>query len=202
MGRKTGTGALVFVSAMLMCLAALPGCALAQGPDNFTVKLTFDHADSLVYVPVWGEGVKTLPFTSTWHDAGNWFIASYLNNVLHGIVFMGKSPVSIGLASTQAGHHITLTEGFNGSRSAVVFSKGGWERIGDRMGLLEAGTFMEQISPTFGFGLGIHHPIKLILEYPGLDFVGDLSMQLGRHDVLFDYNQTVSGKPQIVVSAQ
>lgn len=191
----------IALAALLACLLVAASPVPAQALQNLTVKLSFNHSDNLVYVPVWGERTKTLPYTYQWGNPLDWYLASYLNGAVYGIVFMEDAPTLLDLRSTQTSHSIAMTQGFNGSRAALVFSRGDWKTIDERMDLIRSGRFMEEVSPTFGFGFGVHHPIKMVLEYTALDLVGDLILRLGNYDLVFEYNQTVSGIPQIVVSS-
>ena len=92
-----------------------------------------------------------------------------------------------------------LSQSIEGSRAFFVFTKGDWTTIENRMALILGGTFFQHISPSFAFGLGILHPLKLLLHYDTIDLEGWLSLERGYHKIIIENNGTVSGKPQIII---
>jgi parallel beta-helix repeat protein len=157
-------------------------------PTNFTVKLTLDGTSNTVHVPGAGEwGVSQA--SGTWSSPSRWYVSSSLENV-RGLVLLHGEPVSMAVSRTSANHSLTLNYGFRGSGSAVVFTRDDWRMIENRMPLIEAGSFLSHISPSFGYGLGVHHPIKILLEYSGVDVQSDLALGRGMHELVFESNRT------------
>ncbi|MFQ5648025.1 MAG: hypothetical protein ACE5FW_02205, partial [Candidatus Aenigmatarchaeota archaeon] len=98
--------------------------------------------------------------------------------------------VSMELSHTSQGHTLTLVQRLTNSRAFLVLSEGDQTAIHTRMPLIEAYGFLGSISPTFGYGLGAIHPIKLLLDYADLDVQGSLKLQPGEHELVLESNRT------------
>lgn len=92
-----------------------------------------------------------------------------------------------------------LSQGIEGARAFLIFSKGDQQTIANRMPLITAGKFLRYISPSFAFGLGVTHPLKLLAHYDNIDIEGFLLLERGYHRIIIENNGTVSGRPQIII---
>jgi hypothetical protein len=71
--------------------------------------------------------------------------------------------------------------------------------IGSRIGLIEAGSFLSQISPSFAFPLGGLYPIRLLLKYPNIDLEGNLILGKGQHRIVIENKGVSGGKPVVEI---
>ncbi|GAI97248.1 unnamed protein product, partial [marine sediment metagenome] len=74
----------------------------------------------------------------------------------------------------------------------LAFTKGDWEAIDNRITSITSGSFMQEIAPSFAYGLGLKHPIKMVLNLTGIDIQTELILNPGAHDLVIDYNETTS----------
>ncbi|MFQ5647789.1 MAG: hypothetical protein ACE5FW_00995, partial [Candidatus Aenigmatarchaeota archaeon] len=161
------------------------------------IRLTLPDNTHTVYVPGMGELSPTSD--GGWDSAPHWFIASHKDNNLYALVHNYQTPVSLGLTHTGQNHTIILVQNLTNSHAFVVFSEGDQAAIENRMPLIEGHEFLKKISPSFAYGLGLLHPIKVLLE-SAIDLQNDLILHEGLHEVLFEYNQSPAGDPAVAFS--
>jgi hypothetical protein len=156
-----------------------------------------------VYIPGVGEyNISILP-NNTYANPSHYYLASYLNNLLIGLVYSMQNPLSVSTNSSGTNYTLGLNQSLDNSMAFLVFTKNdgsGWKIIDKRMDLIETGKFLTQISPSFSFGLGYLHPIMIILKYADIEIVGDKSIfRKGTRDVVLENNGTVNNKPSVYI---
>jgi len=167
-------------------------------PKNFTVGLKINSTNNMVYVP--GAGAKPVTqFGTRWSSPPHWYMASYLNGVLYGLVHASGKPEYIELTQGSSSHTMSLNNG-NSGKTFLVFTKGDWKNIEEKIGLIEAGEFLSKISPSFAYGLGLYHPVKTIVEPEGMDILNELILNPGTHEISIEYPHSVGGKPAIYIN--
>jgi hypothetical protein len=166
---------------LLVCVLAVlvistPGI-LAQHTIEY--KLNINNTAHNVYVPGLGEILPSGlgPLTS-YSTPPHFYIASYLSNQLSGLVasegrnlYYGKGP---------GNHTIGIQQDLQNSRMLLTFTQGDWQNIERVILLIEAGKFLMELSPAFGFpSAGALYPVTIMLRYPGIDLTGDLTTGKG-----------------------
>ncbi|MBI4020604.1 MAG: hypothetical protein HY369_00005, partial [Candidatus Aenigmarchaeota archaeon] len=101
--------------------------------------------------------------------------------------------------SANATHHfLTLNQNLSNSQVFLVFTKGDQATVANRIPLIEAGTFLREISPSFAYPLGGPSPIMLLLRYPDIDLRGNLAFRQGTHEITLTSNSTGGSKIVLV----
>jgi hypothetical protein len=184
---------LPFILALFLFIASVQGHVLQ-------VDLTLNTMNNTIYVPSIGELNSSSVVPAIYVNLLHFFVASYHGNALIGLVPFGSKPISVGLNKNEYSHTIRVEQELENSNVFLVFSSGDWRNINKRMDLVESGKFLSEISPSFSFGLGVYHPIKIILEYANINIAKGLVLQRGAHNIAIESNGTVSGVPSVVFS--
>jgi len=121
------------------------------------------------------------------------YVASYLSGMLAGLA--GAEGTCH--AQTGPGHNTLIFEQDLGEPVLMAFTQGEWQDMEKRMADIESGKFMEYVSPSFGFGLGSYHPLKVVLGYTGIDLDGVVSMSRGFYKLVIE-NKGESGGRTLV----
>jgi len=62
--------------------------------------------------------------------------------------------------------------------------------IDNRLSIIKNGNFFTQIAPSFAYGLGLYHPLKMVLNCSMVDIQNSLVINPGKHDILLEWNET------------
>jgi parallel beta-helix repeat protein len=175
----------------------------AQLIHSIQIRLILSNTYAKVYIPGIGEyNISTLP-NNTYVKPSHYYLDSYLNNMLIGLVYSMQNPLSISTNSSGSNYTLGLNQSLDNSMSFIVFTKndgGNWRIIDKRIDLIETGKFLAHISPSFSFGLGYLYPIKILLDYENIDIIGkEKILQKGHRNLIIGKNGTVEGKPAIYV---
>ncbi|MBL7206378.1 MAG: hypothetical protein ISS36_02135 [Candidatus Aenigmarchaeota archaeon] len=149
---------------------------------EFQVKLTLDNLDNKVYIPGTGEVSSSDIVDAVNTNPIHFYLASYLNNVLAGLVTYNKNSTAIAVSKSGSTHSIQVNQNLANSNAILVFTKGNWKTIDNRITLIERLKFLSRISPSFSYGLGLKYPIKLLLS-PGIDIANNMTAQRGLHKI-------------------
>ncbi len=170
-------------------------------PPALFITLNINNTGNTVYIPV--QGIGEIPssqlgpganYTNHTHN----YLASYNSTSLTALA--AQTATRLFVSNTTTYHTIKISQFARNSRIFLVFTKGNWQTIDNRMMLIESGQFLAKISPSFAFGLGIYYPIKMLLNYSDIDIEGNLILRKGTHKLTLDYNDTTNGKPAIIFS--
>ena len=178
-------GALLFST--LLAFTLLSGTSVFSSPDNtaLTIKLTLPDNSQSIYIP--GTGYLDPDSRGNWTNPPHYFISSQGNGIVYSLIHGYQYPLSLGLESTPQNHTLVLNQTITNSNAFLVFSQGNWETVQNRMLQIETGSFLKAISPTFGYGLGTEHPIKILLKVPEADLDSSLIIRRGNHELKLSY---------------
>ena len=160
----------------VLLVVFLPNIVAAQ--SNLVLELRINNTDHTVY-------------ESPEHS----FIASYLAGLLVGLVGGSGST----LTGSGTGYHMIGFEQALGEPVFLAFSQGDWQAIDERMGDIERGEFLDYVSPSFAFGLGTWHPLKVALSYTGIDIEGGLAVSKGIYKLVIENKGQSGGRPLVNV---
>jgi hypothetical protein len=182
-----------FLPAMLLVL--MVPAAAAQ--TTLSLKLMVNNTDNDVYVPGTGEIQSSeLGAETFYYNTPHYYIASYLSGLL--VALAGGSGNSL---STEGGpdYHVIGFSQELGEPVFLGFTQGGWEDIEGRTTDLESGDFLDYVSPSFAFGLGDYHPLKVALTYTGIDIRGALSASKGIYKLVIENKGQQGGRPVVEI---
>jgi hypothetical protein len=179
---KYREGQILYMQRMLLialvaaALLSMQGMASAQ--SSLVLELRINDTGHSIY-------------NSTEHS----FIASYLAGLLVGLAGGSGSQYSQG----GTGYHIIGFGQALGEPVCLAFIQGDWQAIDRRMGDIESGRFMDYVSPSFAFGLGSYHPLKVALRYTGIDIEGSLAISKGIYKLVIENRGQSGGRPLVNV---
>jgi parallel beta-helix repeat protein len=135
------------------------------------IKLVLNSTSDSVYVPYSG-GIE-IPFSSlatqSYPAPAHYYLASYRNGALKSLVSSDGSPLSIFTEKGSGEYGMGIDQRFSNSVLMLVFTRGDWRTVENRIALVENGEFTGFPEPTFGFGLGNRFPLKVALQYGYVD---------------------------------
>ncbi|RLI96209.1 MAG: hypothetical protein DRO99_04900 [Candidatus Aenigmatarchaeota archaeon] len=166
------------------------------------VILNMDNVDNDVFVP----GTGTIPSSAitnrTYESPVNWYIASFLNNVLNALVLQSGNPSQIQLNGSDGAHYMTMSSDVENSNIFLVFTEGDKGTVDSRIDMIESGDFLSEIVPSFAYGLGTEYVIKILLGYSKLDIISDLILQKGYHKLSIEKTGKTGSKNTIQVTVE
>ncbi|NIO22933.1 MAG: hypothetical protein GTN38_02800, partial [Candidatus Aenigmarchaeota archaeon] len=65
-----------------------------------------------------------------------------LNNVLASLVLSPDNPLSISASTGSGNYELETNQKFSNSMVFLVFSRGNWRQVNNRMGMIEKGEFL------------------------------------------------------------
>ncbi|MFH1172035.1 MAG: LamG domain-containing protein, partial [Nanoarchaeota archaeon] len=165
-------------------------------PDyRFDVRLYLNATTHIVYVPGTGElNASDLGGETNYSSPTHYYIASHLNNVVSGLVNYEGTFRKFYTENTTINHMIGLSQDFTNSKVFLAFTNGDWKRFEQQTTNLERKTFLNFVSPSFAYGLGLYLPIKILLEYSDIDIQGDQIIRKGYHEITLESNATGTQK--------
>jgi hypothetical protein len=172
--------------------------------NSLFVKLVLNNTDSMVYIPGVGEQKSSEMDYQSYGKPPHYYLASYLDNALSGLVFSMQIPrgVSAGSNESDQTHFIAVDQDMENSRLFLVYTLGNWREIESRIALIESGRFLTSILPSFSFGLGNRYSLDLALGYADIDLQGKVRLRKGTHKLVIENNGTAAGKPVVVISRE
>lgn len=171
---------------------------LAYTISSVQMMLNINNTDATVYIQGTGEIASSALGTGTTVVPSYFYIASYSADVLTGLITSRASSISYSNTSTE--HTMQLNyEPFPTRQIFLAFTKGEWKDIDKRMDIIVSGDFLSEITPTFGFGLGVLYPIKMITEFADIDIQSDLFIRKGTHKLEITSNRVDDGTKAIII---
>ena len=167
---------------------------------SIQINLTLNSTDSLIYIPGVGEQ-QSGTLISPSQIAPKFFIASYLNENLKGLVFSQEKLISIDASSSSTHHFISMEQNLSQSQAFLVFTKGDYKTIENRMPLIEAGTFLSHDPPSFIIGKPGPSKVTAHLAYPVLDIESNVIIRDTGATVIVENLGTVGGLEVINIEA-
>ncbi len=172
-------------------------------PITLRIRLVLNSTSDSIYVP----GEVETPFsgltTSDYASPDHQYIASYSggpSGSLEALVFSQLNPISVFTEKNADTYAIGTRQRFSGSMVLLVFSKGDWKAVNNRIGSVESGEFFASSEPSFGFGLGKAYPLKVVLSYSNLNITRDLALWKGYNRLAVENEGAQGGKVSISVT--
>ncbi|MEM2117283.1 MAG: NosD domain-containing protein [Thermoplasmata archaeon] len=168
-------------------------------PINLEVKLILNSTSDNIYIPGYGEFTFSSLQANEYFSPKNYYIASYSNDILKGIIFAQLKPISLITEKSQNTYGLGTKQTFQNSMIFLVFSKGNWRSINNRIGLIEKGDFLSYPSPTFGFGLKKTY-LKITIDYKNLDINKTTIFWKGYNQIIIEnIGKTSNNKVGVIV---
>ena len=167
----------------------------AQSSYALVVTLTLNNSRNTVFVPYVGAApASTLP-TATYASPPHFYLASYSNNRLFGVIYSQQAPQSISTATSGSNHVLTLKQRLDGSQAFLTDTAGDYRQVEGRMQSIERLGFLTQITPAFAYPPGTKYPVRILLNYTDIDIIGSLIFQSGTHELsINNTNSPIPGK--------
>jgi hypothetical protein len=179
---------------LLLAALSLPAAAQAQ---TFTVRLNINSTANNVFIPGFGEQRADQLTELTLSAPAHVYLASYLNNIVAGLAAADGNHIRV--SRSAASHTLEINQDLEKSRIFLVFSEGNYQAIERNIGLIEQGSFLSQITPSFAYGLGMFYPLRLVLEYADIDLDGDFSLRKGSYKLAISYQGLAGTRPLISI---
>jgi len=169
---------------------------------SINVKLIINNTDNKVYVPSVGE-LSGGMYSMLYNNLPYYFICSYLdNNLISLLPFGDAKPLSVFIERKNMTHEIQIEQELEHSNIFLIFTKGDWKNIEQKMPLILSGKFLNEITPSFSYGLGILYPVKIILQYQNINIIGNAIFQKGMHNLFIENKGIINGKPSIEIGRE
>ncbi len=192
----------VILSVFIVLVSQLSPVSATAASHNLTIYLILNNTADMVYVSPAGAPVSagSLGSGTTYSHPTHSYIASYSSsNLLSALIALDSTYIK---ASTQGTNHMLEMNQNITDYYIITFTNGDWRKIDDMISIIETGDFMQEISPSFAYGLGLKYPIKMVLNCSGIDVQSNLILNPGTHEILLDYNQTdpTTNRPVMSIS--
>ncbi len=163
------------------------------------IKLVLNSTSDTIYIPYAGVGEITFSqlTTNKYYTPENYYIASYSGDVLKAVVSSSSNPLSIITEKGSSIFSIGTEQRFSNSMIFIVFSKGSWATVNNRLGPIEKGEFLAYPEPTFGFGLGTKTKLKTVLHYQNIDLNKTWKIGKGYNALVIENLGGAGGKPNL-----
>jgi hypothetical protein len=185
------------VLGVMVALAMLVSAQAADAQSSLVLRLRINNTNHMVYVPGVGEmDSGGMGSGTSYSSPEHFYLASYMAGLMVGLA--GGSGQGL-YTESGAGWHVIGFEQALGEPVYLAFSQGGWQVIDERMVDIESGEFMDYVSPSFAFGLGTYHPLKVALSYTGIDIEGGLALSRGIYKLVIENRGQSSGRPLVEV---
>ncbi len=158
------------------------------------VKLVLNSTSDRIYIPGTGETTFSGLTTNEYSTPNHYYLASYSNNVLKSVVFSQMNPLSIFTEKGSNTYGIGTDQRFSNSVVFLVFSKGNWRTINNRISSIEKGEFLSNIKPSFFYGLGEAYPLKIVLDYENIDLNKTLKIGRGLNRLIIEKKGMIGNK--------
>lgn len=160
------------------------------------INLTLNDSD-FVFTPGLGiDTPATLP-DAVYTTPPDFYLASYGEDILYGIVHSQRTPLSIATRSDATYHYLSTNQNLSSSQVFVVFSTGDYQAIANRMNVIREEEFLTASTPSFSYGLGGDNAIHLVLEYDDIDILNSYIFRQGVHEFVIESNST-GGLKQVI----
>jgi hypothetical protein len=183
----------------ILLMAILLGAFLVipnSSAYTLSVRLNISNTVNTIYIPGMGErDSSSLGSETSYSSPDHFYLASYSGGFLSGLA--SKSGESLVFGNGESSHFLEIEQNLTGSRVFLASTQGNWHDMDSRISLIEAGTFLSQVSPSFAFSLGGLYPVMLLLKYPNMDMEGDFILGKGQHRLVIENRGLSGGKPVV-----
>lgn len=182
----------------VLVLSTIAFTTESQSPF-YTLQVTLQvNETNDVFIPGVGETTHASLPTATYTSPPDFYLATYINNRLKGLIFSQQNPVSIKVSKNTTHQFFTVDQNLSNSQVLIAFTTGDYVTIKNRMPLIKDASFLSEISPSFSFPLGTKSPLKLYLSYSDIDIRGNFIFLQGLHEVTLESNKTNGNKILII----
>ncbi len=187
-----------YIIAFVMAFSMLPHTALGQHTVEFS--LIINNTDNTVYIPGRGEmSSSSLGSTTNYPNPPHFYLASYLSNLLTGIV--AKDALNLFYGSDSSSHTLGIQQDSGDARIFIPATVGDWNNIDRRMRMIEKGKFLTEFSPSFGFPMsGFYYTVTIMLRYSGINLTGDPVLGKGRMKLRIENLGEHNGTPVVSIT--
>jgi hypothetical protein len=106
------------------------------------------------------------------------YTSSSSGGQLTAMASTGQTPISLDFArSGSSMHTISVSQYLSGSSAIVAFTRGTAADVDRRAAGIADGSFFANFKPTFGYGLGMQNPIKILLNYSNINIYGNITLR-------------------------
>lgn len=184
------------LAAFIISVLFATGTAAAS-PGNITVNVNLNTTSGTVHIPGTGDMAAGQQSRMV-SDPSSFYISSYINGIVYGLVFAYQQPLYIMTLPFTGGHTIRMAADSGNSNVLLAFTQGSWDVIEERMPLIEAGNFFGYMYPSFSYGLGKDNDVKILLDYgEAYDVDSGLILNPGSHSLSVEHMGTQDGKQVI-----
>ncbi len=194
---------------VLLCIAIalfavsgpVPFAGSQTADTTFQVRLVLNNTGANFYIPGVGEtSFSDLP-ENTYQNPPHFFLASEEGGMLASLVHSYRFPLSMATEKDASTYGFRMSQNLTGSRVFLVFSEGGWRKTDNRMDMIERGEFLENPYPSFSYGMGNEHVLKVMLAFSKIDIEpGDKVLQSGYYKMIVENEGRSGGKDSVSFS--
>ncbi|MCJ7479412.1 MAG: hypothetical protein MUP63_04515 [Candidatus Nanohaloarchaeota archaeon QJJ-7] len=187
--------------------------AHAAEPDYYPVQLCGAFFESVTAMMEFSMGPNTSvqlndtenPSEDIYNDSSNqepWFITAENGTLIAGIVSGEKTRTTeIGYQNESGNLRFNMTQDRGTMSYLLPFTTGTAEDVQDRINLIEAVNFIDQIKPSFGFPLAEEMTVRIIMQLQGIDLVSDFRLSAGSYTLnLENFGDKDSGTPKVAIN--
>ncbi len=176
----------------LSTLIFLPLVHSQSTTTTFQVKLVLNNTGATIYVPGAGETTFSGLTPATYTSPPHFYLCSSEDGIMVSNVFSYDNPVSIYTEKTGSTYTLAASMNLTNSRAFLVFTGGDWRRVDNRIGDIERGEFLLDPLPSFSYGSGISHVLKVRLGMTGINLTNNAVLDRGFHRMVVE-NEGKSG---------
>ncbi len=161
----------------------------ASGTSN---TILFEVSEHRVVTIIEAAGISPVAGTTQKYVAAN-----TINSTVAALVYRGSTFNGI----SSAADYMSLDQMLDGNSQYIVFTKGSWETIKNRMADVISGAFERYINPSFGFPLLDVYRITISLEYSerGINTTGDVKLSPGIYTFVVKNEGTQNGETLVSI---
>ena len=165
------------------------------------VKLVLNSTSDVVYIPSSGLGERAFSELSTnkYYTPEHYYIASYSGDALKAVVSSSLNPLSLITEKGSSIFSIGTEQRFANSMVFIVFSRGSWITVNNRLDPIERGEFLTYSEPSFGFGLGTTAKLKILLQYQNIDLNKTGKIGKGYNMLVIENTGKLGGKSSLEI---
>jgi hypothetical protein len=154
------------------------------------------------YVPGSGEYVFSSLPAQAYTSPEHFYLASYLGDMLVANIYYYQSPLSVFVEKTAGTYTLGTDMNLSNSIALLVFTQGNsWRVVDNRIDSIEKGSFMEELLPSFSFGLGEKQSIGAMIEFSGIDITSkNMIFDRGYYRFFVENKGEAGGKDLVAVT--
>lgn len=160
---------------------------------TFQVKLVLNNTGADIYIPGVGETTFSGLTPATYASPPHFYFCSYEGGMMVSNVFSYENPISIYTEKSGSTYTLAASMNLTNSRAFLVFTGGDWRRVENRISDIERGDFLLDPLPSFSYGSGSSHMLKVRLDIPGINLTNKAVLDRGFHRMLVENEGETGG---------